>query len=247
MDFLSRLLDWFGDPVQWDYSETTSIVFRVVEHVQMSVQATLLAAVVALPIGLYVGHKRRFELFATTVGNFGRAIPSFGILGLVTPFVLGIPGTYGFWATFITLFFLAVPPVLTNSYVGVKGVDRDLVEAARGMGMRERELLLRVELPLAAPLIVVGLRTAAVQVVATATLGAAAGWGGLGRYIIDGFATQEDVEIVGGAVLVALLAIVTEVALGGLGRLVAPRLTRSKVKTAPFERLMPSGGPFPAS
>lgn len=239
MEFLSRLLAWFGDPAQWDYPETTSIPFRVIEHVQMSVQATLLAALVAFPVGLYIGHKRRLEFFATTVGNLGRAIPSFGILGLVTPFTLTLPGTYGFWAIFITLFLLAIPPILTNTYVGVKGVDRDLLEAARGMGMHEREVLLRLELPLAAPLVVTGLRTAAVQVVATATLGAAAGWGGLGRYIIDGFSTQDSVEIVGGGVLVALLAIVTEIALGGLERLVAPRLSRAPKRRAPGGPLRP--------
>jgi osmoprotectant transport system permease protein len=243
MDFLSRLVVWFGDSAQWDYPEPTSIPFRVVEHVQMSFQATLLAALLAFPVGLYIGHKRRLEFFATTVGNLGRAIPSFGILGFVTPFTLALPGTYGFWAIFITLFFLAIPPILTNTYVAVKGIDSDLVEAARGMGMHERDVLLRVELPLAAPLVVAGVRTAALQVVATATLGAAAGWGGLGRYIIDGFATRDSVEIVGGAVLVALLAIGTEVALGALERIVSPRVGDRSSGRASFERLVPVGRP----
>ena len=228
MDFLAKLAEWFTDSTRWDLGDDGSIPVRVIEHVQMSVQATLLAALVALPIALYIGHRRRFEFVATTAGNFGRALPSFGILGLVTPFTLTLRGAFGFWATFITLFFLAVPPLLANTYVGIKGVDTDLLEAARGMGMKEQEVLLRLELPLAAPLAVSGLRTAAVQVVATATLGAVAGWGGLGRYILDGFQTQDSVQIVGGGVLVALVAILTEVALGGLQRVVTPRLSSAR-------------------
>jgi osmoprotectant transport system permease protein len=179
-------------------------------------------------VGLYIGHRRRFEFLAVTTGNLGRAIPSFGILGMFFIWTFNWPGVLGFWAVFFALFFLAIPPILTNAYVGIKGVDGDTVEAARGMGMTERDVLLRLELPLALPLIIAGTRTAAVQVVATATLGALASWGGLGRYIVDGLATQDRPQILGGALLVALLAVVTEIAFGALERALAPRLSCSR-------------------
>jgi osmoprotectant transport system permease protein len=195
------------------------------EHLQISSQAVLLATIIALPIGMYIGHRRRLEFIAVNVGNLGRALPSFGILGLVFPFTLTLPGDIGFWATFFALFLLAIPPILTNTYVGVKGVDPDVVEAARGMGMKEREVLLSLETPLAAPLIVAGLRTASVQVVATATLGALAGWGGLGRFIVDGNSQGDDAQLLGGAILVALFAIVTEMLFSLLEQWVSPKHT----------------------
>jgi osmoprotectant transport system permease protein len=116
----------------------------------------------------------------------------------------------GFGTAFPALVLLAIPPVLTNTYVGLRDVDRDTVEAARGMGMTEWQLLRSVELPIALPVIVAGARTAAVQVVATATLAALVAGGGLGRYIVDGFALQDDGRLLGGAILVALLALATE-------------------------------------
>lgn len=228
-------MDLFGDVWAWltateNWSDSAGIPVRLWEHIQMSAQATIFGALIAFPAGVYIGHKRRFEFVAVTVGNFGRALPSFGILGLTYTFTLNWPGNIGFWPTFIALFLLAIPPILANTYVGVKGVDADTVEAARGMGMREREVLTRLELPLATPLIVAGLRLAAVQVVATATLGAVAGWGGLGRFIVDGFSVGDDPQIVGGALLVALLAVATEVGFGLLERVVTPK-TRSQRST----------------
>ena len=224
-----------SDAVGWlttasNYWGDDGIVDRVIGHVLISSQSVLLAALLAVPIGLYIGHRRRFEFLAVTVGNFGRALPSFGVLGLVFPFTFGLPGELGYWATFFALFLLSLPPILTNTYVGVKGVDADAVEAAKGMGMTGREILLSLEIPLAVPLLVAGLRTAAVQVVATATLGAYAGWEhGLGSFIRDGF-SQGSLgrdQLLGGAILVALLAIVTEVFFGVVGRLLAPRQARS--------------------
>ncbi|MDQ4043492.1 MAG: ABC transporter permease, partial [Actinomycetota bacterium] len=169
---------------------------------------------------------------AISVGNLGRALPSFGILGISFSLTIGLPGTLGFWATFIALFLLAIPPILTNTYVGIKGVDADTIESARGMGMTERQILLKIELPLGAPLIVAGLRLATVQVVATATLGALVAWGGLGRYIVDGFAAGDDVQLLAGAILVAVVAILTEIAFGFLERSVSPRV-RSKTPRSP--------------
>jgi osmoprotectant transport system permease protein len=130
---------------------------------------------------------------------------------------------FGFWPTVIALVLLAVPPILTNSYVGVQGVDRDTVEAARGMGMTGGQVLTRLEVPLAMPLMIAGVRTAAVQVVATATLAALIAGGGLGRYIIDGFAQGDEPKVLAGAVLVAALAIVTEVIFALLERALSPR------------------------
>ncbi len=224
-------MDVFIDAFSWltsatSYSGESGITARLIGHILISTQSAALAAVVALPVALYVGHKRRFEVAAVTTGNLGRALPSFGVLGLVFPFTFDIPGELGYWATFFALFLLALPPILANTYVGIKGVDRDVVEAARGTGFTERDVLLRLEVPLAAPLIVAGFRTALVQVMATATLGAYAGWQhGLGSFIRSGFA-QGDAgrdELLGGAILVALLAILTEVVLGILQRVVTPR------------------------
>jgi osmoprotectant transport system permease protein len=218
---LGEALAWLTDPA--NYSGETGIPTRLYEHLQISSQAVLFAALIALPVGMYIGHRRRLEFLAVNVGNLGRALPSFGILGLVFPFTLTLPGEIGFWATFIALFLLAIPPILTNTYVGVKNVDADVVEAARGMGMGEREVLLKLETPLAAALIVAGFRTAAVQVVATATLGAVAGWGGLGRFIVDGNSQGDDAQLLGGAILVALFAIATEVSFALLERWVSPK------------------------
>lgn len=231
MELLADVWAWFTSAGSWRGSGIDpGILIRLYEHMSMSFQAVALAAAVALPLGFYIGHTRRLEFVATSVGNIGRALPSFGILG-ITFFIttsLDIPGVLGFWATFTALFLLAIPPILTNTFVGIKGVDTDTVEAARGMGMSERDILFRLELPLAAPLIVAGVRLAAVQVVATATLGALVAWGGLGRYIVDGLAVGNDVVLVGGALLVALAAIATEVSFGVLERVLSPRTSSAR-------------------
>jgi osmoprotectant transport system permease protein len=221
--FFSRVVEWFTDPAQW--SGPTSIPIRLVEHVITSTVSVLIAAAIALPVAMYIGHRRRFELMVISVANLGRAVPSFGLLVL---FVILIGLRLAWPASLrpsivLALVLLAIPPILTNAYVGIQGVDPDLLEASRGMGMSETQVLRRIELPLAAPLIVAGLRIAAVQVVATATLAAIVAGGGLGRYIIDGFATFDLVEVFGGAVLVAFLAILTELAFGILQRAVTPR------------------------
>jgi osmoprotectant transport system permease protein len=234
MGVLSEAFAWLTDST--NYAGDEGIPARLYEHLQISSQAVLLAGLIALPIGMYIGHRRRLEFLAVNVGNLGRALPSFGILGLVFPFTLTLPGEIGFWATFFALFLLAIPPILTNTYVGIKGVDPDVVEAARGMGMTERELLLRLESPLAAPLIVAGLRTASVQVVATATLGALAGWGGLGRFIVDGNSQGDDAQLLGGAILVALFAIATETAFSLLEHLVSPQHTSQDKRLALIRR-----------
>jgi osmoprotectant transport system permease protein len=183
----------------------------------------MVAAGLAVPLGVLLGHSGRGGLIAVSVVNIGRAIPSFAVIALALPFSIRAGLGIGFWPTFLALVLLALPPIFTNSFTAVRSVGMDVVEAARGMGMRERQVLLEIELPLAAPLILTGIRVAAVQVVATATLGALVGWGGLGRYIIDGFSVQDNVRVFAGALLVAALAILTDVLFSVAERILAVR------------------------
>ena len=231
MGVLGEVWTWFSDPTNW--SGSFGIPARLLEHAQMSFIATALGGVVALPVGLYIGHTRRFEFAAVSLANLGRALPSFAILAFLFAFDRYFPGI-GFYPTLVALLLLAIPPILTNTYVGVKGVDADTVEAARGMGLTERDVLLGIELRLAAPLIVAGFRTAAVQVVATATLAALGGWGGLGRFIIDGMAIGSlgTGQLVGGAVLVAAMAIVSELLFSIVERVVAPKGVARRARSA---------------
>jgi osmoprotectant transport system permease protein len=190
------------------------------EHVLISGLTTLTAVLLALPLGVLFGHTGRGGFVAINLANLGRAIPSLALLVLMLPVALSAKLGLGFWPTFFALVPLGIPPVLTNSYVGVREVDRDIVEAARGMGMRETQVLSQVELPIAAPLIIAGIRNSAVAIVATATLGALVAGGGLGRYIVDGLALQEYPRLFVGAVLVALLSIAVEIAFGAVERVV---------------------------
>ena len=215
------MIEFMTDPQNW--SGSMGIPYRLYEHFIMSLQSVLLGALIAFPVGVYIGHMRRLEFLAISVGNIGRALPSFGIVALVTVFAGNLPGTIGFWPTFIALVLLSIPPIMLNTYAGVRGVDRDTLEAARGMGMTEREVLLGIEIPLATPLVLDGLRTASVQVVATATLGAFAGWGGLGAFIRDGFAVRDFDEVTAGAVLVAAFAIAVELSFTLLSRRLRPQ------------------------
>jgi len=223
VSIFEEVVRWFLDPAHWD--GTFGIPNRLWEHVQMSFLATLTAAVLALPVGVLLGHYGRFGNLAINVSNVGRALPSFGILVLAVP-LFGI----GAAPAFIALVALAIPPIVTNSYVGMRDVDPELKEAARGLGMREHVALLRVEMPVALPVIMAGIRTAGVQVVATATLAAVVAWGGLGRFIVDGFAQRDDVQIFAGAILVAALAMVAELALAGLQWLATPRPMRASMR-----------------
>jgi osmoprotectant transport system permease protein len=214
--FLSKVAAWFADPANWTGS--SGIPTRLVEHLQISGESVAIAGVIALPIGILLGHNGRFGALAVNVSNVGRALPSFGILVIAFQ-VFGL----GDLPVILALTALAIPPMVTNSYVAMREVDPDIKEAARGMGYRELAQLVRVELPLAVPLVMAGIRTSAVQVVATATLAAIIAGGGLGRYIIDGYGQQLYTEVFAGALLVALLALATEVSLAGVERLLVPR------------------------
>lgn len=214
-----------------NWSGAAGIPNRLWEHVFLSALSCFLAIAIAFPVGMYIGHTRRFRFLAVSVGNLGRALPSFGILGFVFPFTLeySFPGGIGFSATLIAMVVLGIPPILLNSFVAIESVDRDLVEAARGMGMTERQILLRSELPLGMSLVFGGIRNAAVAIVATATLAAFFGWGGLGRFIIDGLVTRDFGQIVSGALLVALLAITTEMSLAMLERRLRPAESEAEI------------------
>jgi osmoprotectant transport system permease protein len=228
-----QLVDWIGSAENW--SGPAGVPTRVLEHVSISVTAVAIALLIALPIGLAIGHTGRFRFLAVSIANIGRAIPSFAILSITFQLILTFAPeiAFGFVPTVVALTLLAIPPILTNTYVGVEEVDPDLVEAARGMGLKGSQILAGVEIPLAIPLILAGIRTAAVQVVATATLAAVIAGGGLGRYIIDGNAQGDEGMLIAGAVLVALLAILTEVIFGGIQRVLSPRtLSRPTRPTA---------------
>ncbi len=173
IEFLGEVLAWFGDPANW--SGPSGIPNRLREHVQLTAAATATAALLGIPPALWLGHRRLGGTFVVAVVNIGRAIPSFAIVVLFLPLSIRLGLGIGFWPTFLALLFLAVPPMFTNTYAGVAGVDPDLVEASRGMGMTDREVLTQVELPMASPVILAALRVAAVQVAATATLGALVG------------------------------------------------------------------------
>jgi osmoprotectant transport system permease protein len=216
MSFLVSVWQWFADPSHWSGPE--GIPQRLLEHVQLSAESVAVGAVIALPIGIALGHYGRFGNLAINISNVGRAIPSFGLLVIAFQ-VWGL----GDLPIIVTLAALAIPPMVTNSYVALSEVDPDIKEAARGMGYRELTQLLRVELPLAVPLVMAGIRTSAVQVVATMTLAAIIAGGGFGRYVIDGIAQQNYQMMFAGALLVALLAIATELSLSALERLLMPR------------------------
>lgn len=220
------------------FIETPDEGALVLRHLQLSFAPVAAALALAMPLGLFIGHTRRFEFITVTLANIGRAIPSFAILSLaLIPVIRWGIADFGFWATFIALFFLSLPPIVVNTYTGVKGVDSDLVESAVGQGLSGRQVLAQVEIPLAAPLIVAGIRTAAVQSVATATLGALVAAGGLGDPIVLGFRAGDDASLVGGAFLVAVLAIATEGVFALLQRALLARGSPRPEKAAPIANL----------
>lgn len=220
---------WIADPAHW--SGPDGIWTRLGQHVQLSVASLVVAPLIAIPVGLAVGHTRRGRFVAVQIANLGRAIPSLAIVSVMyLVFVSAWPElAFGFAPTFVALTLLAIPPILVNTYVGIQQVDLDAVEAARGMGMRGSQVLWRLETPLAMPLIMTGMRLAAVTVVATATLSALIGGGTLGRYIVDGYAQQDTPKLVAGAILVAALAVLTELVFAVFVRVTTPR-TSSRVE-----------------
>ena len=196
---------WFTDPANWTGSE--GIPARTVQYIVIAALAMVIALAIALPIGLVLGHKRRGAVLATNIGNIGRAVPTLAVLIILASIaVIGV----GDEAAVLALAIFAIPPLLTNTFTGIAGVDDEVRGAAIGMGMGGPAVLWRVELPLAIPVIAAGIRTATVQVVATTSLAAVVGAGGLGRYVVDGFALQDGTLIVAGAILIAAVSLAAE-------------------------------------
>jgi osmoprotectant transport system permease protein len=218
MEFLGEVAAWFGDPASW--TGRNGIPIRAWEHVSLSLASLAMAVAIALPVGLFIGHTNRGARVTMAVANIGRAVPSVGWLGIALPITLALfqRGGLGFLPSFVALVALGIPPIVTNTYAGLREVDAEMLEAGRGVGMRELQLLRRVEMPIALPVIMAGIRSSAVTIVATATLAALVGGGTLGDFILQGLYVNDHPRIFGAAVLVALLALGTELAFGFLQR-----------------------------
>lgn len=217
MSFPDEVWAFLDNGDHWQGPE--GIPTLVLQHLQLTAVSVLVAAAVAIPVGVTLGHLRKGGALAINIANVGRALPALALLILAVQW-FGIGDPEGILApvqsipAFIAMVALALPPMVANSYVGMASVDDEVREAARGMGMHGRQVLWRVELPIALPLVMAGVRTAAVAVVATATLAAYVDAGGLGRYIVDGFAVQDNAKVFVGGMLVALLAVGIELFLG---------------------------------
>lgn len=229
------VISWFMDPANW--SGANGIPARLVEQLVITGFAVLIAAALALPLGIITGHTGRWSALVTSIANLGRAIPTFALLLL-----LAAVGGVGVQAAILALALFAIPPILTNANIAIAGVDPQVRTAARAMGFTGAQSLWRIELPLATPLIFAGLRTATVQVTATATLAALVGGGGLGRFILDGFALQDTTMVLAGVILVAIVTITMEAGIA----LVQASVTRRIDKTpgpvgSSFLRVLRSG------
>lgn len=225
---IADLVAWLTDPAHWTGSE--GIIHRLIEHTGYSLIALALAALIGIPLGMYIGHTGRGTFMVAGLANALRALPTFGLLILVTlPLISRLPGDLGFLVPSIAvLVVLAVPPILTSTYAGVQGVDLAARDAAYGMGMTGHEVLVKVEAPCALPLVFSGLRSAMLQIVATATIAAYVGMGGLGQFVMDGLAIRDYPQMLAGAVLVAALAVVVEVVLAAAQWLAVPRGLRGR-------------------
>ena len=224
MSLLGAVWEWLTDPVNW--SGDQGLAARLGEHLMLSLTGVALAVLVGLPAALWLGHLGRGGLLAGVVSNVGRAVPVFAVLVLLSVGPLGAErlGPYGRagLATLVALVVFALPPIVTNAYVGMREVDRDVVIAATGMGMGGWQLFRTVELPLAMPLVMAGIRLAAVQVWATATIAALVAGPGLGNVITTGFDNQDLAQTVSGALVVAAGALAVEAGFVAIQHRLAP-------------------------
>jgi osmoprotectant transport system permease protein len=212
------IFGWLFDPAHW--VGPTGVPQRLVEHLGYTALTLLIALVIAVPLGAWIGHTGKGGFIVVGLANGLRALPTLGLLVLLVG-AIGI----GLIGPLVALVVLAIPPILAGTYAGVRNVDGAVVDAARGMGMRGRDVLFQVELPNALPLIIGGVRSAVLQVISTATIAAFVALGGLGRFIVDGLAVRDFGQMIGGSLLVALLAIVADLLLAGLQKLlVSPGL-----------------------
>jgi osmoprotectant transport system permease protein len=245
---MDGVIAFFTDPANWQ--GTTGIPNRLLEHLVISGLSIAVASLIAIPLGLYIGHTDRGSGLAINLANIGRAIPSYAMMVIPLPLTLSLAPVLGydpgFGLTFLPIFlamtFLAIPPLLVSTYAGLRSVDRELIEAGRGMGLRERQILGQIELPLASSIIVGGFRTATLQVIATATIGAILSGGGLGRFIFDGLnqGLAGRSSIYAGAILVAALAIGVDALLSVLQTRLTPRALRKPRSKADYTRSQPA-------
>jgi osmoprotectant transport system permease protein len=215
MNFFSYAWNWLTEAANWHGPR--GIPHQLVAHLGYSGLSLLIAALIATPLGVAIGHTGRGAVFVVNLANAWRAIPTLGLLILLAVLI-----GFSFLTWLVPLVVLAIPPILVNTYEGVAGVDRGVKDAARGAGMTSWQQVTRVEVPIASPLILVGLRTAAIFTVATATIAAYIGLGGLGRYIFDGLASNQYGPVAGGALLVIILAILVLALFAGLNALIVP-------------------------
>ncbi len=225
MSYLRFAWSWLRSSQQWHGAD--GIPIRVLQHLGYTGLSLLIAAAIAVPLGVLIGHTGRGAFAVVSMANVWRSIPTLGLLILLVVW-LGFSSLT--WL--IPLVALGIPPILVNSYEGIRAVDDDLKDAARGMGMTGWQVLLRVEIPVASQLIMLGLRTGAIFIVATATIAAEIGLGGLGRYIIDGLASNIYGEVAGGAAVIVVLALAVQVAFVGLRRLVIPAGLRRQARSS---------------
>lgn len=225
-------LSYFGDPTRW--SGADGIPVRLLEHLGYVGLTMLISLVIAVPLGAWIGHTGRAGFLVVGTANGLRALPTLGVLVLLASYLgLGLTGPL------ISLVLLGVPPILAGTYAGVRNVAGDVVDAASGMGMRGRDVLFKVEMPNALPLILGGIRSSLLQVVSTATIAAVVGLGGLGRFIIDGLAVRDYSKMIAGAVLVALVAIAFDLLVAGLQKVIvspglqAPEVRRRTLRVVP--------------
>jgi osmoprotectant transport system permease protein len=227
--FLQELGNWYGNGAHWTGSNGVPELLWAT--VKIAAESVLIALLIGLPLALVLGHTGRGGFLAINVTNVGRALPAIAVL-VIGVQLLGI----GAPPALLTLTVLSLPPIVTNTYTAVRQVDADVIDAARGMGMTGAQILWRVELPTSVPLIAAGVRTAAVQAVATVTLAAYVSYACLGTLIVEGISVNDHIEIVAGSLLVVALALLTEVGLGAVQRLVTP----AGVRTDRLTRLAPT-------
>ncbi|MCO8274473.1 ABC transporter permease [Actinoplanes sp. TRM 88003] len=230
MNYLSEAVVWLNDPLNW--TNPGGLLDRLSEHLQISFWAVLLGCLIGWPVGIWLGHRGRGGSAVITLANLTLALPTLAMLTILplTPLGFGKPPVV------VALAVFAVPPLLSNAYTGLRSVDPEVKDAAKGMGLSGSQVLFRVELPLAVPYLAAGLRTAAVQVVATTTLATFVNGGGLGEIISAGFGLGISVggnQIVAGGLFVVLLALVVEGLLALVQRLVTPRALRAAKRRRP--------------
>lgn len=236
MNAFELALRYLNDPLNWRGSE--GIPYRTGEHLAITGLALAAAAILALPLAFWLGHRGRGGGLTVLLSNVSRAMPTLALLTIFSTTFIG----FGNPSAVVALTLFAIPPLLANTYVGIRSVDPEVVESARGVGMSGAQVLWRVEVPLALPLIAAGLRTAAVQVVATAPLAAFVGGGTLGIIISQGFANQDAGRVLAGGVLVAVLALLTEGVLALVQRAVTPGRSRRRIR----RRTATAADPVPA-